>query len=384
MAARFCEVIVDEAQDCNPADLDIIRWLKSSGIAVKVLCDPHQAIYGFRGGVTDELLAFRDEFVGNERVSLSGNFRSSPPICQAIVALRTRSERSLRDEAVGVHRDVDTAVHLLVYQGSAVTSRIADGYRDLLESHGLSPEDCPVLAATRNTAANATGRLLARDTKHLTLRLARAVTGFHADSAEGNRREALEEFHRVLIDLAGGTGSRTYAQYLLDEGLQPADWRPGAIELLRRLRYDPSVDADSPAWLARAKTLLAPHYRDPVKTISQRLRRAEELDGILASPSKTGSPARTIHSVKGLEFPSVCVVLTKNVDKVLDYLESGSPADKAEDSRKIYVAASRAQQLLAFAVPSSRHARLSDHFSSNGVTVVRVDLDQAAQPKRSP
>lgn len=44
LKGRFREVIVDEAQDCDPADLSIIRWLKNSGIATKVICDPHQSI----------------------------------------------------------------------------------------------------------------------------------------------------------------------------------------------------------------------------------------------------------------------------------------------------------------------------------------------------
>ena len=55
LAARFREIIVDEAQDCNPVDLEIIKWLRDAGIPTKVICDPHQSIYEFRGGVTDHL-----------------------------------------------------------------------------------------------------------------------------------------------------------------------------------------------------------------------------------------------------------------------------------------------------------------------------------------
>ena len=58
IAARFREFIIDEAQDCNPADLAIVHWLRLSGLAVKVICDPNQSIYAFRGGVTDELHRF--------------------------------------------------------------------------------------------------------------------------------------------------------------------------------------------------------------------------------------------------------------------------------------------------------------------------------------
>ena len=34
LAARFLELIVDEAQDCNPVDLEIIDWLRAAGVPV--------------------------------------------------------------------------------------------------------------------------------------------------------------------------------------------------------------------------------------------------------------------------------------------------------------------------------------------------------------
>lgn len=61
LAARFREIVVDEAQDCNPSDLAVVHWLRRSGLAVKVICDPHQSIFKFRGGITNELLDFADD-----------------------------------------------------------------------------------------------------------------------------------------------------------------------------------------------------------------------------------------------------------------------------------------------------------------------------------
>lgn len=78
LASRFREVIVDEAQDCNPDDLRIVTWLRMSSLRVTVVCDPHQSIYEFRGGVTDELLTFAESFAKDERKTLNGNFRQHP------------------------------------------------------------------------------------------------------------------------------------------------------------------------------------------------------------------------------------------------------------------------------------------------------------------
>ncbi len=72
LAARFREIIVDEAQDCNPADLEIIKWLRDAGISTKVICDPHQSIYEFRGGVTDQLFAFVQLQHGKRRFRSEG------------------------------------------------------------------------------------------------------------------------------------------------------------------------------------------------------------------------------------------------------------------------------------------------------------------------
>lgn len=95
LSGRFREIVVDEAQDCNLADLEIIEWLRASGIKVKVVCDPNQAIYAFRGGLTDELMKFAQSFLGDDQLSMSGNFRSSPAICAAISQLRPPQRAAL-------------------------------------------------------------------------------------------------------------------------------------------------------------------------------------------------------------------------------------------------------------------------------------------------
>jgi ATP-dependent exoDNAse (exonuclease V) beta subunit len=76
-----------------------------------------------------------------------------------------------------------------------------------------------------------------------------------------------------------------------------------------------------------------------------------------------------------MEFPAVCVVMTiSTTRKILDYLEAGSPADCAEEARKIYVAASRAQRLLAIATPKSQAERLKTLLAANGVDVSVISL----------
>lgn len=375
LAARFREVIVDEAHDCNPVDLDIIQWLRNAAIVTKVICDPHQSIYAFRGGVTEELIAFGATFAKQDQLAMHGNFRSSDPICKAIVALKPVAARALPDVALGDYRAVATPVHILSYSGTGVPSSVGAKFCELVRAHGLDPSHCPVLAATRNSGANAVGQPSESTTKDLILRLAVAVTNFHFDFESGNRKAALQEVHRVVLSIEGRLDSQTYHQFLGAEGIEPGAWRPKILKLVRELRYDPEVYPNSDAWHFRAKELLAPFLPDNGPSISQRLRSNRRLVDVLATAPVSMPPAKTIHAVKGMEFPAVCVVMTAATSKrIVDYLQAGSPTDQAEEARKLYVAASRAQCFLAIAIPRSQAARLKVHLASTSAKVVVVDL----------
>ncbi|HEX3529197.1 MAG TPA: UvrD-helicase domain-containing protein [Thermoanaerobaculia bacterium] len=375
LAGRFSEVIVDEAQDCNPADLQIIQWLRDAGIATKVICDPHQSIYEFRGGVTEELFAFGQGFNAADQLAMSGNFRSSNFICKAIAAFRSSGARSDPDRALGENSAVTTPVYILTYSGSSVPSSVGAKFRELVEAEGIDLALCPVLAATRLSGARAVGQPSEANAQDLTLRLASAVTDFHFAFEMGNRKAALEKIHHVVLEIEGRMGAKTYRQYLVAEGIEPNVWRPKILKLVRELRYDPATYPDSDAWHTKAKTLLASHLPPHGQSISQRLRRNEGLSRVLGVAPSFSPPVRTIHAVKGMEFPAVCVVLTTRTTRnILDYLATGSPADCAEDARKIYVAASRAQRLLAIATPKSQAERLKTLLVAKRVAMSVVSL----------
>jgi DNA helicase-2/ATP-dependent DNA helicase PcrA len=370
LAGRFREVIVDEAQDCNPADLEVIQWLRSAGIATKVICDPHQSIYSFRGGVTEELNAFRQTFDECDQLLMCGNFRSSDPICRAIVALRPKDARIQPDRALGKHGSVTTPVHILTYSGRGVPATVGVRFRELVEAEGLDLKRCPVLASTRHSGARAIGQPVDDTTEDLTLRLANAVTGFYFTFESGNRRAQLEEVHQVVLEIEKRMGPKTYHQYLAAEGIEPADWRPRIIKLVRELRYDPALYRDPDAWLSRARALLAAHLPPGGQSISQRLRRNPGLAAALAVPPTTTLSALTIHAVKGMEFPGVCVVMTvSTAQKILDYLDTGAPSDASEEVRKIYVAASRAERLLVIAAPRKHAERLAARLNAANAPV---------------
>lgn len=368
LGARFREIIVDEAQDCNPADLAIVQWLRNSGISVKVICDPNQSIYEFRGGVTDELLKFADTFGSTDRLPMSGNFRSTPAICAAIVALRPPTAGSNPDQSLGRYRNDPTPVHILSYGGSGVSSVIGSTFRQLAEGLGIPSHDAPVLASTLASANKAIGQPSLGSTTHRTLLLAEATMNYHFAFAIGNRREALVGLHRITLLIQGHIGALgSYHGYVIDNGLQDGRWRPAVIALANGLRLESEETPDQ--WLNRARRLLAVGLTGS-SSINQRLPKHLQLAAALAVAPISSPPARTIHAAKGMEFPGVCVVMTsRTASQILSILESHTSAGADEDSRKIYVGASRAERLLAVAVPKSQASRLQALFTRSGCPV---------------
>ncbi|WP_334160685.1 ATP-dependent helicase [Achromobacter insolitus] len=362
LVARFGEIIVDEAQDCNPDDLLIIQWFRDAGIPVKVICDPHQSIYGFRGGVSKELEVFAETFEEDSRVYLTGNFRSSQNIVRAVSRLKRPEAGRPDDDALGIHRTQPSPVYLLAYKGASVPSAVGDYFKNLVAELKMAAQDCPVVASTRLSALRALGLPIDNSSGYLVCRLAAAVGDLHSSFELGGRKDALEELHRVVLTIEGKLTQKTYWQYMDAYGHQHKTWRPEMLRLAKQLRYAPEKYKDMDEWLEQARDILK--VKLPAgggRSIKQVLKRNDLLAEALLPPPTHRHPARTIHSVKGAEFPAVCVVLsTRKAKGTIEHLETGANPAMAEDLRKLYVGASRAQRLLVIAIPHTQIKKLTN------------------------
>ena len=236
---------------------------------MKIICDPYQSIYQFRGGVTDELFAFRDQFDERDRQKLSGNFRSTQTICKAISKLRPPSGGAQPDEALGGYKDLPHAVHVLSYQGRAVPSSIGVRFSELVRAHGEDISACPVVAATRASGAAAVGKPAGGGGGATTLRLAEAMMNFHFAPRFNQMKAAMEAVHRVLLEMQGALSACSYHQYLQEHEIQPLSWRPQVISILRDLKFD--VTPHSIPSLLRAVTVVVGHVSGKKSAVVQRL-----------------------------------------------------------------------------------------------------------------
>jgi hypothetical protein len=113
------------------------------------------------------------------------------------------------------------------------------------------------------------------------------------------------------LEIGGAMGGKTYHQHLVAVGAKAEERRPLMLELCQSLWYDGGRYAPANAWLNTPRTLLSPYLAVNGATIAQKLRNHALLGSILTCKPMSCLSARTIHSVKGMEFPAVCVVTTK-------------------------------------------------------------------------
>ena len=289
--------------------------------------------------------------------------------------LRPKQYRDTVDRPLGNHKDEQVNVYILSYAGKSVPETIGKKFEVLLGGLEIDVARSPVLAATRNSGSSAIGQSTAKARRDMTFRVAEAVTDFCFAFELGDQKSALEAMHKIILELESRLQDKSYHQYVSANRITPDEWRPQALHILKALRYDSAAFANVDEWLRRARELLAPYLPEDGQSISQKLKKNGDIEGVLIQPPVKFLPAKTIHSVKGQQFPAVCVVTVPQTFKgILDYLETGSSADNAELARELYVAASRAQRLLVFATPRSQSGRFAAHVALAGAAVTMLNI----------
>lgn len=363
LAARFAEIIVDEAQDCNPCDLSILGWLRESGIPVTVVCDPDQAIYEFRHGEPSHLRAFRTAYGSKNRKSLSGNFRSSRPICMLAATLKT--DRNA-DRPVGKTAAIAHPVKLLTFAGRTNQSSIGGHFLRDLDRLGIATDDAIILAHAHKTAQRATGDPLqeGKSGNSRVESVARAVGEFWSPSSTGRRREtALLAVEKMLLELMGHWASRDRhpARAVERAGLDRRELRRQATYIVCRLPRTCGNGHEAGKEWVNALRRAVEELRLPLPQ-GKSIPRFFPYPGKnhwakhLTPPVNASIRCSTVHEAKGREFGAVCVVIPpdrapyQHTSCLFDAWESGSDH---EGKRVIYVGVTRAKEYVTLAVPES-------------------------------
>ncbi|HJB56775.1 MAG TPA: UvrD-helicase domain-containing protein [Candidatus Flavonifractor intestinipullorum] len=394
-ARKFRHLLVDEFQDCSPAQYRLVRAWNRLGRSLFVIGDPDQSIYGFRGSDAACFHRLSQDVPDVHTVTLTRNYRSTPEILGCALSViegdgspardlrpvrpsgaRVRLIRAgqEREEAAFVAREIGRLVggvdmlaaqalgegrKLRAFSDVAVCCRTR---RQLLPlEQALRRSDIPCVVAGRDSflrddmvrGALCFFRSLLDPEDTLALEgalrlvwrcpadLARAVadTWAHTPGSAGARVKEIARSYAGVgvlspwLELAGFFGEQ-------------AGWEP-PWRLLERWAAGAGCTASQPLEDLRNTAVF---YRT-MPELLEGLTLGGEGDLWRRSGSYTSGAVSlmTFHAAKGLEFP---VVFLCGVRKGVVPLESERrDIDLAEERRLLYVGMTRAQEELILLAP---------------------------------
>ncbi|WP_370012857.1 UvrD-helicase domain-containing protein [Nocardiopsis sp. LDBS0036] len=370
LCGRFHELIVDEAQDCSVQDDAVLRRVNELGLALMLVGDTGQSIYGFRDREQGAVPAPRlvDDL---PRLELRHNWRSSQVICDLTATLR---QGSGTDTAVGPHREDDTPILLVprddgdhgpraVFRREANRRDISEDERLVLARQwGTLPKD---LIGTPYAPLEPLNRLLW------------AVGVLRASASPRRRREKASRILREhILDLWCPEGGLPEEQRISRSGLPKVGVDRAEALVLAHL---PELDTPLASWVSEAVKVFstygptamgdhppgALHWEaaDAVSAVGT----AAEVAGA-ATPGVDGvGTVGSVHQAKGGEADAVLMLLTPRRGHrpgVIDHWINGR---EDEAVRILYVAVSRARRLLTLGVPTGDLSRVARHLERNDV-----------------
>jgi hypothetical protein len=370
LAARFDEVIVDEAQDTSDLQYKCLEAMKQNGLTSVVLVgDVDQAIYGWTGATPEACENFATSHA-LDPLPLTRNFRSSQAICNTTVAFSSRNQP---DTAAGPAAEFDVEPELFLYRTAAPREAV-DFFLQRVAELGLDPERAAVLVRTTTFAATVNGTASAKATRAV-LALGEAAAAYQ--NQRPITRQAIQNLEESLAEMAWGEaalGTRTSEER--------AALRAHALTLLELL---PELTGNLQTWIAGARAAttaaLRPLATTPAIAPSSRVRAlpgSAAIDSSTAFRSISEDPnrARTVHSAKG-ESHSATLLLAQRPaggrNYPLEWVAHLLGGDRSEETRVAYVALTRPERYVAVALPAGTASRVIDAYIGAGMTLLEPE-----------
>lgn len=378
---RFRHLLVDEAQDLNPVQHRLIDMLRSGRDDLFLVGDPSQAIYGFNGADPRVLTEVDTAFPGVEIVRLPVNHRCTPQIVDA--GRHALSMAGATPEIQARRPD-----------GRAVTIHEADD--DLGEAAFVAHQ---VARGDPNLVRSGQVAVLARTNAQL-----QAFEAAFTDAGVDVRRRRnaagtpMERALRRATDLSSPSALRAWAHDTLDDldALGVAEARLDGLESARRLADEHSSGRSPSERTRRPSPAAIAEARDDLATIgAERQVAGALLDFLRDRPRGDGAEFRgwvatsnpfddaatdgvellTFHASKGREWHTVFVSGVES--SLVPHKSATSMEAKAEEARLLYVAMTRASDVLTLSAAARRggYARKVSPF------IAGIDL---SEPEVSP
>jgi DNA helicase-2/ATP-dependent DNA helicase PcrA len=411
-ARRFDHVLIDEYQDTNTAQYVIVRHLAGEHRNLCVVGDDDQAIYGFRGADVTHILSFRRDWPDASIVRLEENYRSSASILtmanRLILFNRERHEKQLKaargdgskpriwqlqneeDEARKVVADIhsqlsqpgvaprDFAILFRTHEQprafetelrSAKVPYVLIGSRSFFDRRevrdvlaylkvAVDPTDEVSLLRILNTPARGIGPTAQRQLLEAAVQrrapLWQLIDSRQTPPASAATSQAVGRFRELVHNLQSFSRGHAPAE-IVRHVIESTGYR-GHLdriceEPLDRQAREASLEEVINAAAGYAASSKRPSLRDFLDRLALGERNEGDRDSKLA---KNAVALLTLHSAKGLEFPSVYLVgMEEGILPHRKAVEEDGPAID-EERRLCYVGVTRAEEKLTLTLALTR------------------------------
>jgi len=163
LQSRHRHIIVDEAQDLNPAITGILLLLAEKHRGLYVAADPHQSIHGYRAAGPDFVMSM-PEVYDTSTVYLSMNYRNPKKVLEAAHKLISHSSVALDNKQVCASTDQheNPVIFHRAADEKAEAAWIAGEIEALIASGEAEYSDIAILVRMNNYALRIVGALAAK------------------------------------------------------------------------------------------------------------------------------------------------------------------------------------------------------------------------------
>ncbi len=399
----FDHILVDEYQDTNALQSDIVFGTTGPTTQVTVVGDDAQAIYGFRAATVANLWAFAERFEGAVTTKLEQNYRSTPQILHAANAMLAESDVHIA-KRLWTERDGGRQPELITAHDEAAQSNLVCDQILALREEGVDLRQQAVLYRANHHSDHLELELARRDIPYVKFGGLKFLEAAHVKDLLAalrvldNPSDQLA-WYRVL-GMLEGVGPATTKR--IADSLGIADGEPEALDRflssppqvppaaadgvteLREAMADCEVGDLTPAEqierLLRFFAMVFPRrYPDSVVRLGDleqlqttagayhdrsRFLTEVTLDPPDRSSDLAGPPhvdddwitLSTIHSAKGCEWEAVHLIHAADGNLPADMALSDSDGLE-EERRLLYVAMTRARDVLNISFPLRYHTR---------------------------
>jgi DNA helicase II / ATP-dependent DNA helicase PcrA len=390
---RFRFIMVDEYQDTNRVQARLVRLLagqegaEGSACSVMAVGDEAQSIYAFRGADVRNILDFPTLFPKARIIRLEENYRSTQPVLDVANALLRNAPEGYRKQLFTSKAGGEPVRYVVPINDNSQADLVTARVQELLQSHlpheiavlfraGFHSYQLELALRKAGIAFRKYGGLKFSDAAHI-----KDVIAYARMLLNPLDMPAFERIAALHRGIGPKTMRKLYA--LATEGQPEATHKAFAKfpEFLQDIAFLDDVRAKAlqpeaalTAIVEHYRPLLEEHYPEDYPRRQQGLEEITHMaadyqaldlfmaDLALESPDEEEQDSEgkitlsTVHSAKGLEWNAV-IILDLVEDRFPSRHALARPEEFEEERRLLYVACTRARQILDLCVPAATYNR---------------------------